>query len=38
MAVGVVKAIYKLKYFIFFVNKKIQGKAKSTGKTKGILS
>ena len=37
MATGVLNAIYKLKYFIL-VNKKDREKAKSTGRTQGILS
>ena len=38
MAIGVVEAIYKLKYFIFLLMKKHREKAKNTGKTQGILS
>ena len=35
MTMGV-EAIYKLKYFIFFVNKKHSENGKNTGKTQGI--
>ena len=38
MVKGMVETIYKLKYFIFLSMKKHREKAKSTGKTQGILS
>ena len=37
MAIGVVEAIYKLKYFIFFVNTK-HGEWQELRETQGILS
>ena len=38
MVKGMVETIYKLKYLIFLLMKKHREKAKSTGKTQGILS
>ena len=38
MAIRVEQAIYKLKIFLFYVNKKHGENGKSTGKTQGILS
>ena len=38
MATGVVKAIYKLLYFILLTMKEHGEKAKNMGKTQGILS